>query len=309
MPISKPHSTLGATNTGSCSKLTLYLDKENQELEKMINKSNTISEISLLESRKQHFFNSERSGISCIEVIDSIDQNIKKLGKKDSKYFAPTISFSQLELEYLISIISKGEKVKDVWDLQTDHFNSFNKLVREYIRLVMNNYAKNFNRQEKGLASGSDLVYFAKIEHFRKFKGTDNDVKEKLVKNDSFKPGLNTHVHIVVSRKDKSQRLKLTPISKERLTDRKIGKNSYRVGFDRMNWINMNEKTFDKLFKYNRPLKEKFENQYILKNGSPKEKDVLLKQIKLEQQSINKNKTPQKNGQNNFNYAPKRRSW
>ena len=32
MPISKPHSTLGADNKGSCSNLAIYLEKENEEL-------------------------------------------------------------------------------------------------------------------------------------------------------------------------------------------------------------------------------------------------------------------------------------
>ncbi len=309
MPISKPHSSLGAKNIGSCSNLTLYLDKENQELDKMINKSNTISEIGFLENRKQLFFNNERLDISCVEVIDSIDGNIKKLGKKDSKYFAPTISFSQFELEHLVSMATKGKKIKDVWEMNTNQFNSFNNLIREYSRLIMTNYAKNFNRQDKGLVTGEDLVYYSKIEHFRKFKGIDKKVKKGFVKTGSFKPGLNTHVHIIVSRKDKSQRLKLTPTSKERLTDRKIGTNCYRVGFDRMNWINMNEKTFDELFNYKRSLVEKFENQYILKNGSPKEKDDLLKQVKLEQQLTNQNIKTKNNAQNNSYNTSKGRSW
>jgi len=309
MPISKPHSSLGAKNIGSCSNLTLYLDKENQELDKMINKSNTISEIGFLENRKQLFFNNERLDVSCVEVIDSIDGNIKKLGKKDSKYFAPTISFSQLELEHLVSMATKGKKIKDVWEMNTNQFNFFNSLIREYSRLIMTNYAKNFNRQDKGLVTGDNLVYYGKIEHFRKFKGIDEEFKKGFVKSGSFKPGLNTHVHIIVSRKDKSQRLKLTPTSKERLTDRKIGTNSYRVGFDRMNWINMNEKTFDELFNYKRSLVEKFENQYILKNGSPKEKDDLLKQVKLQERLINKKVKIKNNGQNNSYNTSKGRGW
>ena len=35
MPISKPHSTLGADNKGSCSNLAIYLEKENEELDKL----------------------------------------------------------------------------------------------------------------------------------------------------------------------------------------------------------------------------------------------------------------------------------
>ena len=47
MPISKPHSTLGAKNTGSSSLLVNYLDKENRELEALINKQDTLVEIKL----------------------------------------------------------------------------------------------------------------------------------------------------------------------------------------------------------------------------------------------------------------------
>ncbi len=143
----------------------------------------------------------------------------------------------------------------------------------------MDNYAENFNRQNKGLKTGRDLVYFAKVEHFRKYKGTDEEVKLGLYKVGDFKPGLNSHVHIIVSRKDKTQRLKLTPITKERSTQRSIGGNAYQVGFDRMKWINMNERSFDNLFNYKRELTEKFNTQYTLKKGSPKEKSELIQKI------------------------------
>ena len=36
MPISKPHSSLGADKKGSCSNLATYLQKENEEIEKMM---------------------------------------------------------------------------------------------------------------------------------------------------------------------------------------------------------------------------------------------------------------------------------
>ncbi|MGJ8739279.1 DUF5712 family protein [Zobellia laminariae] len=280
MPISKPHSTLGSKNNGSCSTLVIYLDKENREFEKMICNKNDIQEVIFLNNMKQDFFNHSRTGISVVEVIDTIDSNIKKLGKSDAKYFAPTINFSHAEQKHIIHLATGKDDIDNVLKLNAKEFKRYNSLLKGYTRLVMNNYAKNFNRENKGLNSGENLVYFGKIEHFRKFKGTDNAVKEGVVKNGDYKPGLNSHAHIVVSRKDITQRLKLTPTTKERSTQRTIGGNNYQVGFDRMKWINKNEIDFDLYFNYKRTPLEKFKNQYLLKNGSPKQKDELLKKIK-----------------------------
>lgn len=295
MPISKPHSSLGASNRGSCVKLAQYLEKENLELERMLNKNNTFEELNLLESRKQYFFNHNRDKVFLTEVIDKIDSNIKKLGKKDEKFFAPTISFSQAELNHLIRLVTKKKEVKDIWELNTQELERYNALIRNYIRKVMDNYAANFNRQEKGLKQGSDIVYFAKIEHFRKFKGTDEEVKNGHYKTGDKKPGLTSHGHIVVSRKDKHQKLKLTPTVKDRKTNRSINGNKYRIGFDRIKWIKRNEETFDKLFNYNRKLTEMFENQNILKNGTPQDKDILNQKIEKE------NKINRRNTSRNYN--------
>lgn len=278
MPISKPHSSLGTNNSGSCASLAQYLDKENQELDKWIGRSDNISTISLYEKRKQYFFDAKTDQVSLISVIDRIDNNRKKLTKKDAKYYAPTISFSQKELAHL-SLIAAGRKVESVWDFTNDEFLKYNKLIRAYGRKVMDEYAANFNRQNKGLNNGRDIVYFGKIEHFRKFQGNDKKVKEGSFRSGDYKPGLNSHIHIIVSRKDKSQKMKLSPVANERSKDRIIGNNKYRVGFDRTKWINRNEKVFDDFFKYQRQEIEKFEVQNILKNGSPREKDLLKQKI------------------------------
>lgn len=288
MPISKPHSTLGAKNTGSCSTLANYLDKENRELETLINKRDTLADIKLYQDRKQDFFNHKRDDVSLIEVIDSIDKNKRKLTNKDAKYFAPTISFSSKELNHIVSLATEKKEISDVWQLNPIEFERYNQLLRDYIKKVMDNYSANFNRQTKGLKTGNDLVYFAKIEHFRKFKGTDKEVKNGLFKNGDYKPGLNSHAHVIVSRKDKTQSLKLDPTTKERSTQRTIGGNAYQVGFDRKKWTNSNENSFDVLFSYNRAEKEKFENQNILKNGSPKEKDLLIKKINSQELIIDR---------------------
>ena len=288
MPISKPHSSLGADNKGSCSNLALYLEKENEYLDINIRKSSSSEEALQLESRKQRFFTALETNISTIEVISTIDANKKKLGANDAKYFAPTISFSENELEHIAFLATGKRNIESVWDLSLKEIDEYNRLIREYGRKVMDNYALNFNRQDKGIQTGADLVYFAKIEHFRKFKGTDKDVIKGKVKSGTFKPGLQSHIHCIVSRKDKTQQLKLSPTCNEINTKRVIGGNNYQVGFDRVKWIEINERTFDEHFKYQRKELEKFKNQNILKNGSPLEKHELNELLKANQTRIHK---------------------
>ncbi|MDQ6528923.1 DUF5712 family protein [Flavobacterium sp. LHD-85] len=286
MPISKPHSTLGADNKGSCSNLAIYLEKENEELDKIIKKSSSLNEITQLENRKQGFFTASKVNISTIDVISAIDNNKRKLGANDAKYFAPTISFSENELSHIAFLATGKREVTSVLGLNLSELEQFNNLITEYGRKVMDNYALNFNRQDKGIKAGSDLVYFAKIEHFRKYKGTDKEVLNGNEISGEYKKGLQSHIHIIVSRKDKTQILKLSPTCNEKQTNRKIGNNEYQVGFDRVKWINSNEKTFDEHFNYKRKELEKFQNQNILKNGNPQDKHEINKKIEIE--SINR---------------------
>ena len=299
MPISKPHSTLGADNKGSCSNLAIYLEKENEELDKLIKKSSSMNEIFQLENRKQGFFTASEINISTIDVISSIDNNKRKLGANDAKYFAPTISFSENELSHIAFLATGKREITSVLELNSSELEQFNNLIREYGRKAMDNYALNFNRQDKGVKSGADLVYFGKIEHFRKFKGTDKEVVNGKEISGEYKKGLQSHIHIIVSRKDKTQILKLSPTCNEKQTNRKIGNNEYQVGFDRVKWINSNEKIFDEHFNYKRKELEKFENQNILKNGSPQDKHEVNK--KIEAESINRNDVKKQIKSTHFN--------
>ena len=271
MPISKPHSSMGSGNKGSSAQLVNYLDKENKELEKKaIEEPNRTKEIEI-RSRQQYFFNHKSDAVSQIKVREDIDKNIAKLGKNDAKYYAPTISFSKDELRHISMITTEGRLVENTSQMRKPEFDRYNDLLRKYSRAVMDNYAANFNREEKGLKSGKDLVYYAKIEHDRAYKGNDKEVRIGNAKSGDKKPGLQSHVHVIVSRKDRTQRMKLSPVANEKSTKRTIGKNTYHVGFDRKQWISQNEKSFDNMFSYQRKEIEKFEIQNSLKNGSREE--------------------------------------
>ena len=75
---------------------------------------------------------------------------------------------------------------------------------------------------------------------------------------------VNMHCHLIVSRKDQTNKKKLSP-----LTNHKNTKNGViKGGFDRVNLFRQAEQGFDKLFSYNRQLSESFEYSNTMKNGS-----------------------------------------
>jgi hypothetical protein len=73
---------------------------------------------------------------------------------------------------------------------------------------------------------------------------------------------------LIVSRKDQSNKVKLSPLTNHRNTK----KGAIKGGFDRVTLFENVEKGFDKLFGYNRQLSETFEYCNTMKNSSMTEK-------------------------------------
>ena len=186
------------------------------------------------------FFDLTDDNIYKSKVIKDIDSNIGQLLKTDAKFFAIHVSPSENELR----IIGNTEQEKA-------------EAMKRYIREVfIPEYAKNFN---KGL-SEADIKFYGKI-HFDRSR-SDNE--------------LNMHCHLIVSRKDQSNKKKLSP-----LTNHKNTKNGVVTGgFDRVNLFQQAEQGFDKLFGYNRQLSESFEYSNTMKNGSIDDK------LKMQEQEL-----------------------
>ena len=174
------------------------------------------------------FFNLTDDNIYKSKVIKDIDSNIGQLLKTDAKFFAIHVSPSESELRAMGN--TEQEKAE---------------AMKRYIREVfIPEYAKNFN---KGL-SEEDIKFYGKI-HFDRNR-SDNE--------------LNMHCHLIVSRKDQTNKKKLSP-----LTNHKNTKNGViKGGFDRVNLFRQAEQGFDKLFSYHRQLSESFEYSNMMKNGS-----------------------------------------
>ncbi|MBU3027523.1 DUF5712 family protein, partial [Zobellia galactanivorans] len=74
----------------------------------------------------------------------------------------------------------------------------------------------------------------------------------KRIVRGTAKPGPQSHVHIIISRKDASNRYSLSPGSKHKTSEVQMHGKTVKRGFDRDTFIKNSENTFDTLFKYRR---------------------------------------------------------
>ena len=184
------------------------------------------------------FFNLTEDNIYKSKLIKDIDSNIGQLLKTDAKFYAIYVSPSESELRAIGNTEQKQAEA-----------------MKRYIREVfIPEYAKNFN---KGL-SEVDIKFYGKI-HFDRNR-SDNE--------------LNMHCHLIVSRKDQTNKKKLSPLTNHKNTKNGIIKG----GFDRANLFQQAEQGFDKLFGYDRQQTESFDYQNVMKNCSISEQLNLQKQ-------------------------------
>ncbi|MVN23485.1 DUF5712 family protein [Mucilaginibacter arboris] len=185
------------------------------------------------------FFDQTRDNIRGQEVIKRIDANRGQLGKTDAKYYSVIFSPSVKELLHLSQSGAAG---------QSDR-------LKAYIRReAMNEYAEGFG---KGL-SADDMLYFGKIHYERGSKGQENQL----------------HVHLIVSRKDKANKKKLSPMTNHRGTE----KGAVKGGFNREAFVSGIENRFDKSTGYARDISESFAYCKSVKSGDLSD---LLEQVEL----------------------------
>lgn len=187
------------------------------------------------------FFNLTEENLYKSQVVKDIDNNKAQLLKTDAKLYAIHISPSAKELQAMGT--TEQEQAESM---------------RRYVREVfIPEYAKNFN---KGL-SAEDIKFYGKI-HFDRERSENSEG--------------NMHCHIIVSRKDQANKIKLSPLTNHRNTKKGVIKG----GFDRTSLFQQAEKNFDQLFNYNRPLEESFEYYNTMKNG------CITEQLNIQEQRI-----------------------
>lgn len=190
------------------------------------------------------FFNLTEDNLYKSQVVKDIDNNKAQLLKTDAKFYAIHVSPSEEELKAMGSTEQEQAEA-----------------MKHYIReVVIPEYANNFN---KGL-SAEDIKFYGKI-HFDRSRSNNPN---------------NMHCHLIVSRKDQANKIKLSPLTNHKNTK----KGTVKGGFDRTNLFQNVEKGFDKLFNYDRQLTETFEYCNTIKNGS------ISAQLEMQERQITREK-------------------
>ncbi|MPM23848.1 hypothetical protein SDC9_70325 [bioreactor metagenome] len=192
------------------------------------------------------FFNLNQDNLYKSQVIKDIDGNIGQLLKTDAKFCVIHVSPSEKELQ------SMGTT-------EQEQAEAMKRYIRE---IFIPEYATNFN---KGL-SAEDIKFYGKI-HFNRDRSNNK---------------LNMHCHLIVSRKDQSNKVKISPLTNHRNTKKGV----ITGGFDRTALFENVERGFDKLFGYQRQLSETFEYCNTMKNGT------VMDKLRMQEQEL---KSPEQN--------------
>ena len=290
-----PHkANVNNSNASSCANIFEYLEKEEQGF---------VQEESIFKDENKEsigFFDQQNINIPKDTVIENIDNNRGKRGIKESNFYMINISPSYLEQKHLLKRIDQFLKEKNFKLPEKELSNVRDVMMRDmlmnYSREVMKEYANNFEREINGdKISDENLMYYGRVETQRTYNFKDRQVIEnkktlkkiantkdvnqikilqeslhkdyfsgEVIKEGVAKGGVNYHVHIVVSRHDRTNdprsKISLSPMSKYREQNSQLNNQKNKtIGFNRDVFFQNAEKTFDNLFNYSRDYSKSYE--------------------------------------------------
>lgn len=267
MYISITRQHMGQTFSQSSADFVMYLEKENEGRQPEL---------------QEHFFDQNNDLVSPEKVIKEIDGNTAKLKKKEPKFYSITISPSQRELK---AINNDPELLKKyVREVMKDYSAAFYRdqpvlvnSIKYYAKIEHERTFKGFDREIK-----ENQIYKAKIvkleNDIRKVErgelagnvqklqrqvtklrdGIPHRLNGKVIEQGMKKPGVQTHIHIVMSRKDVTNQYSLSPGSKYMESESLLNGQRVKRGFKRDQFFGNAEKTFDRLFQYDRNFVETY---------------------------------------------------
>lgn len=231
------------------------------------------------------FFDQHNNEISAEEVIKAIDGNTAKLKKTEPKFYSITLNPSQGELKTIgdspealkqytreamkayakafnREIDGRPVNVNDIkYYAKVERQRTFkgaDKQIQEnqpYATkiLELKHQVRSIQREER-----TGDIKKLKTEIARLEREAPHQLDGKRIVRDMPKPGPQSHIHIIVSRKDVSNRYSLSPGSKYRASEVEMNGKMVKRGFDRDAFYRNAEKTFDAMFRYKRNYVESY---------------------------------------------------
>ena len=264
---------LGGKFSQSSGDFVAYLEKENQGFE---------------QEEMEHFFNQYGDEIGAKEVIKEIDGNTAKLKKKEPKFYSLTVSPSKYELRQLQN--SREDLKQYTRAIMKDYAGSFNREIigksitvddiKYYAKIEHQRTFKGTDKQVRENQPFATKILNLKNEVRKVERGElDGNIKKlemqiskletqaphqqngKRIVQGMQKAGNQSHIHIVVSRKDMSNSVSLSPGSKYKASEVMMNGKLVKRGFDRDSFFAKAEQTFDSTFKYKRNYAESYKSK------------------------------------------------
>lgn len=264
---------LGKTYAQSAAEFVEYLEKENQGFE---------------QDEIEHFFNQYGDEISAENVIKEIDANTAKLKKVEPKFYSITVNPSKYELRKLQH--SSEDLKRYTRAIMKDYASSFNREIngkpitvddiKYFAKIEHQRTFKGTDRQVRQNQPFATKILKLKKEIWKiengELTGNINQLKSEIAKLEAsvphqqngkrivqgmLKEGNQSHIHIIVSRKDASNSVSLSPGSKYRSSEVMMNGKMVKRGFDRDSFFAKAEKTFDATFGYKRNYAESYQSK------------------------------------------------
>lgn len=258
---------LGQSYSNSVSDYVAYLEKENEGLEA---------------ENQEQFFNQNEDNISPEKVVSGIDSNTAKLKKTEPKFYSIVVSPSQRELkkiaqnpealkaytrELMKAYASSFYREKSITVDQIKYYAKIEheRTYRGFEKEVVENspYRKQIAKLENDIRSiargelkGNSKQLEAEIKKLQ--KEAPHQINGKLIAAGMKKEGNQSHIHIIVSRKDMTNTFSLSPGSKYKASEVEMHGKKIQRGFHRDEFYAKSEQVFDRLFKYERNFVETY---------------------------------------------------
>ncbi|MDC6367197.1 MULTISPECIES: MobB family relaxase [Flavobacteriaceae] len=275
--IHNPKHTLGK-NQGSCGDLVEYLDKENRDVPEMehehfFNHDGEHFSAAVVEreiDNNKGKLSSEETKFYMLTVNPSKAELEHLKGIMEAKGHDGEISDERLFQEYIKDVMDKyaenfnrefsdgrpltGDDI--LYYAKIEHERTYKHNERRYEKEMQHNKAVEKKIYQLKSKIGKDANPKQIKDLHRRIDFLDKNFKRNaegtIIKEGNLKDGKNLHAHIIVSRMDKSQQIRLSPMANHRQSKNKLNGKEVKIGFNRDEFVGKCESLFDEKFQYKR---------------------------------------------------------